>query len=97
METPDLAETRRIVLEALRGQSVRVYLFGSFARGDAVASSDIDVGVLPLVPLPAGELSAIRDAIEESLVVHPVDLVDLAAAPAALREKVMREGVLWSD
>jgi uncharacterized protein len=83
--------------DALRGHSVRVYLFGSFARGDAAVYSDIDVALLPSGPLADGALSAIRDALEESLVVRPVDLVDLSVVPDSFRERVLREGVLWSD
>ncbi len=92
----DLDEVRRIVTERLRGYPVRVYLFGSWARGGATRTSDIDVAVLPSEPLPDGLLSEIREALEESLVIYPVDLVDLSEASPRLRERVLAEGILWS-
>ena len=52
--------------------------------------------MLPLGPLPAGLLSEIREALEESLVLYPVDLVDLSDATPQFRERVLQEGVLWS-
>ena len=92
----DLAEVRRIVLEGLRGQRARVYLFGSRVRGLSGRASDIDVAVLPLEPLSPGTLSAIREALEKSRVPYCVDLVDLSDADPAFRERVLAEGVLWN-
>jgi len=42
-----LAEVRHLVLEYLRPWQVRVWLFGSRARGDASPGSDIDIALLP--------------------------------------------------
>ena len=92
----DLAEVRRIVEQGLAGRPARIYLFGSWARGQGVRTSDIDVAVLPLEPLPEGTLSHIREALDESLVVYPVDLVDLSETTPEFRQKVEREGILWS-
>ena len=66
------------------------------ARGLAGRSSDIDVAILPLDPLPPGTLSAIREALEESRVLYSVDVVDLSYADPAFRERVLKEGVLWN-
>ena len=38
-----------------------------------------------------------REALEEAPVVRRVDLVDLAEAEPAFRERVLREGVLWAE
>jgi predicted nucleotidyltransferase len=92
----DLDETRRIVLDGLRGHRAKVYLFGSWARGENRRTSDIDVAVLPSAPLPPGVLSAIREALEDSRIVYRVDLVDLSAASPEFREKALKEGVPWS-
>ena len=92
----DLQEVRRIVNAGLRGHPARVYLFGSWAKGCPSRTSDIDVAVLPLAPLPEGLLSEIRETLEDSLVVYPVDLVDLSEAPLGFRDRVLREGVLWN-
>ena len=95
--TKDLDEVRRIVLDGLHGCPVCVYLFGSRARGEGGKHSDIDVAVLPLSPLPVGTLSAVRAALEESRIPFMVDLVDLSTTDASFRERVLREGVQWSD
>ena len=92
----DLAETRRIVLDYLAGYKVRVYLFGSHAKHTAHRTSDIDVALLPELPLPAGLLSDLREALENSNILYHVDLVDLSFADTGFREKVLNQGVLWS-
>ncbi len=92
----DLDEARRIVLEGLQAHAARVWLFGSRARGTAGRGSDIDVAVLPDRPLPPGVLQDIREALENSRILYPVDLVDLTTAEAGLREAVLREGVPWT-
>ena len=81
--------------------SVRLaYLFGSWARGAARSDSDVDVAVLVddgcvatptavketiwrLVPAMAGDIRSDR-----------IDLVLLNEAPALLRHRVIRDGVL---
>ena len=93
----DLAEVKRIVLQGLGPLRARVWLFGSRALGAARRGSDIDVGVLPLEPLPAGTLTRIEEALENSLVLYPVDLVDLSSAEPALRERVERDGIPWKS
>lgn len=90
-------QVKRIVLDRLRGRPVRVYLFGSTVTGVVRSSSDIDVAVEPLAPLPPRVLADLRDALDESTVPFDVDLVDLGAAPPAFRERIRREGVPWTD
>jgi predicted nucleotidyltransferase len=93
----DLEEARRIILEGLGSDAARVWLFGSRARGDAGRASDIDVAVLPEAPLPPGLLQEIREALENSLILYPVQLVDLTTAESSLREAVLAEGVPWTN
>jgi predicted nucleotidyltransferase len=93
----DLETVREIVLEQLRGYKVRVYLFGSQATGKADRYSDIDVGVLPLDPLPDLVFFNIREALNESDVIRTVDVVNLLEAGDKLRQRVSKEGILWRE
>lgn len=73
----DLSEVRRIVLSHLGGRA-RAYLYGSCARGQAARTSDIDVGIIPLQPIDPSELSELRETLERSNVLWPVELNDLS-------------------
>lgn len=93
----DLREVRRIVRDGLRGRSAKVYLYGSWATGRNRPSSDIDVGVLSKKRVPIETWWDIKEALENSLVIPEVDLVDLSQTSPSFRRRVMREGILWND
>jgi uncharacterized protein len=92
---PDLELARQVISSHLLGRNVCVRLFGSRARGDSRTWSDIDVAVQADPALPAGVLSALREALEESSCLLHVDVVDWDDADAALRESIAREGIEW--
>lgn len=91
-----LERVKGMVLDALAGYRVRVYLFGSSAAGTARRASDVDVAVEPDEVLPPGVLARLREALEESTVPYDVDVVDLSLAGPDFRERVRREGILWT-
>lgn len=95
-EEPSLAEARRIVLKVLGQHAVRIFLYGSRARGHAGPQSDIDIAILPLSPLPAGILSELREALEESTIPYEVDIIDLSTVAKTFRDKVLSEGIAWN-
>ncbi len=96
-QAEDLEMVKEIICSGLDGFKVKVVLFGSFAKGKAGRTSDIDVAVLPLEPLPISLLSEIRDELEESNALFPVDLVDLTESDLSFKERVLKEGIIWKE
>lgn len=90
-------EAVRILQEQLGPNAVRVYVFGSVARGEARASSDMDLAIDAGAPVPETQLAVIRDALEESRIAYTIELVDLARVSPVMREHILKEGVLWTD
>lgn len=89
---------RDLVLQGLANANARVYLFGSWARGEQRRTSDIDIAIEHDGSLAADALILnIREILEESLVPYRVDVVDLTKAGSILAEKVRKEGILWKD
>jgi len=91
---------REAIIEVLRSSVeglVAVYLFGSVARGDDHPESDVDAALLASRPLDP----VVRWELQERLaaaVGRDVDLVDLRAASAVLRVRVLADAaVLWSS
>lgn len=75
------------------------YLFGSVARGDFHARSDVDVGVL-FASEPPRTLEGLGLDLEADLeraAGHRVQLVVLNRAPVDLIHRVLRDGVLLKD
>ena len=89
-------ETREAINETLRNhpEVAVAYLFGSAARGDGSALSDIDVGILwgsePECPLRAR--ARLSEDLARAASGAPVDVVCLGEAPPALVGRVVRDG-----
>ena len=90
-----LDRLRQILLIELAGSEVKVYLFGSWARGQERRSSDIDIAVDWPGGAPPDRLARLREILEESDLPYRVDVVDLAVVNGKLAENIGKEGVLW--
>lgn len=76
--------------------AIAVYLFGSVARGDAHAASDVDVGVL-YHTLPSDPLDALGADVAADLsrsLGRTVDVVVMNSAPPDLVHRILRDGVI---
>ena len=76
------------ILERLIPGLAAVYVFGSAARGDARADSDLDLAIVVDGPLAPGLREEARLAVEDGLGID-VDLVDLATASPILGRQVL--------
>jgi predicted nucleotidyltransferase len=94
---PDVSAAHALIRRSLPPEAARLWLFGSRARGDARRWSDIDIAVEPLRRLPPGLIAELRETLAESSLLLDVDLVDLSAAPPALRDAIKEEGIVWND
>jgi predicted nucleotidyltransferase len=75
---------------------VAAYLFGSRARGDATAGSDVDLAVLCVTPLDPLERWKLQERIASRLGSN-VDLVDLRSASTVMRARVLADGIVVVD
>jgi len=69
-----------------------VYLFGSMARGDADASSDVDLLLGDVSHASPVKLAEARLALEQ-LLARKVDLVVLESLPAHIRQSALDERI----
>ena len=92
-----LNQVRKILLDHLKGYRFQLFLFGSQTTQQAGRTSDIDVGILPMAPLPKGLLSEIREELEESHIPYPVDLVDLSRSNPEFLQHISQKGIRWND
>jgi predicted nucleotidyltransferase len=76
-----------------KNKEVKIYLFGSRARGENSRFSDTDIGFLSDKDL-SKDLVILRELVEESNIPYKVDMVDLSTNRELL-EIVMKEGKRW--
>ncbi len=88
-----IEDLKRFLKEYFEGCGVKVYLFGSRARGAHVEGSDIDIAILSQEDI-SDRIAVLRAILEESNLPYKVDIVDLSRAPY-LRDRVMQEGIEW--
>jgi len=91
-----IVEQARSALAPHSAGLVCAYLFGSQARGDATARSDVDIAILYRDEPPAtlDGLGLDLAALMEQAVQRPVDVVVLNRASPDLVHRVLRDGVL---
>lgn len=90
-----LERIRDFALKAMEDEKANIYLFGSWARGSARHSSDVDIAVEGMVGDISAKIAALREELEESTIPYQVDVVDMARASEVLCEEIRREGILW--
>ena len=74
---------------------VKIYLFGSRARGDNSPSSDIDIALDVGRKIDLYELSLINEEIEESTIPFTVDVIDLYNVSEDFKKNILKDGKLW--
>lgn len=93
-----LNQVRELVLRETSALDCTILLFGSRARGEHRRSSDIDIA---FCGLSEQAFTRVRDRllaeIEESIIPHHVDLVNMDNAPADFKNVAMSEVILWKQ
>ena len=90
---------KRTIIDIVRRvagrERLKVFIFGSEARGEGRFGSDIDVGLLRIDghPLSPGMLTEIKEAFDDSSLVERVDVVDFARASARFRSTAAQQVV----
>lgn len=93
-----LNQMRELVLSETSSLDCTILLFGSRARGVHRRSSDIDIA---FSGLSEQVFTRVRDRLlaemEESIIPHHVDLVNMDSAPSHFRDVAMKEVIVWKQ
>ncbi len=91
LKTPE--DLRRLIKTLFGGKKVKVYLFGSRAKGKHSEFSDFDLAFLSEEDI-SKELTLLRYVLEESNFPYKVDIVELKKVDY-LKDTVLKEGKRW--
>lgn len=93
-----LDQMRDLVLKVTSKVDCTIFLFGSRALGVHRRSSDIDIGFSGLTEtLFAKVRDQLLSELEESVIPHHVDLVNIDSATIAFREVAMEKVIVWKQ
>lgn len=98
MQTIDEKTKHKIiaVISALM-PDVKIYLFGSRARGTNSPSADIDIALDGGKKLPREDVDEIKTMFQNSNMPYSIDIVDLYWMTDLIRNEIMREKVVWKQ
>ncbi|HLB94117.1 MAG TPA: nucleotidyltransferase domain-containing protein [Candidatus Babeliales bacterium] len=77
--------------------NVKIYLFGSRARGTNREASDIDLALDLGREMTLRELSLARNVLGELYIPQKIDVVDLNSVSQDLKNTILSEGILWQS
>lgn len=75
----------------------KIYLFGSRARGDYNERSDIDIAIDAGAPISMAKKGQILSMIDALNIPQKTDIVDFNRIPQALKNNILKEGLLWKS
>lgn len=84
------------VLEALF-PSVKIYLFGSRAKGTNRPASDIDLAIDIGRQLTFLELARAKEVLQGLYIPEKIDVVDMHAIAQEFKETILKEGIVWKS
>ena len=76
----DVEEIKKQVIEIIRrrlGDKVKIYLYGSWAKGDAEETSDLDIGILGERKVEETVFYQIKREVDIIPTLRKIDVVDL--------------------
>jgi predicted nucleotidyltransferase len=77
--------------------NVKVYLFGSRAQGTNRPTSDIDIALDAGHKLSFLEIAQARNVLDTLYIPEKIDVVDIRSVPEDMKNKILKEGVLWKN
>jgi len=91
-----LKDLRKFLKEFFKNYKVKIYLYGSRAKGNYKPWSDVDLAIECEKSL-FREIVLLKYLLEESLLPYKVDLVELKKVNPKFKENILKEGILWVD
>ena len=77
------------IIRRYQGGEYKIFLFGSWAKGTAVDTSDMDIALLGPQEIDRDTMIAIKQEIEKIPTLRGIDIVDLQAASVDFRNNVL--------
>lgn len=74
----------------------KVFIFGSWAKGNAQSASDIDVGILGKEKVPWSLMARILDKTEDVRTLRSIDIIDLNAVDDSFKNNVLKHAKVLS-
>lgn len=96
MEPKAIVQTIVSIIHNHLPSEYKSILFGSFARGDALKTSDIDIGIIGKQKVPWEIMVKIKQEIDDIPTLRSIEIVDLNTVDDVFKNKALAEGKVLS-
>jgi len=76
---------------------VKIYLFGSRARGTNGPRADIDIALDGGKRLEIEDVDEIKSMFRESNIIYHIDVLDFHQVTDAMRESIIKDRIIWKS
>lgn len=96
-ENKYILKLKKVIIDFLKNDNVKIVLFGSRARGDNYISSDVDIGIIPYGKFDGKKLILLKENLENLNIPYKVEIVDFSGVSESFRKESLKEVVVWKD
>ncbi len=97
MENKYLAQLKNLVLDELKSQNIKIFMFGSRARGDNYIGSDVDIGLIPKGKMDSNKISLLKEKIDNSNIPYKVEIVNFNDVSEDFKSEALKDIEIWKD
>lgn len=90
MNKDDLIKKVLTIIRKHLSDDYHIVLFGSWAKDDALETSDIDIGIVGETEAPWNIMVKIRQEVDDIRTLRKIDVVDLNAVDDRFKNNVLR-------
>lgn len=90
MEKEDIIKEVASIISKHLASNYKILLFGSWAKGDALETSDIDIAILGEKKVPWDLMVKIRQEIDNLPTLRKIDVVDLNSVEDRFKNSVLQ-------
>lgn len=96
-ENKYILKLKKVIIDFLKNDNVKIVLFGSRARRDNYISSDVDIGIIPYGKFDGKKITLLKENVENLNIPYKVEIVDFSGVSESFRKESLKEVVVWKD
>lgn len=97
MSNAYLDQLKEMVLEALKNEKVKIFIFGSRARKDNYTASDVDIGYIPYDKFDDKKITMLKYKLENSNIPYKVEIVNFNQVSEEFKQEALKDIIIWKD
>jgi len=88
---------KKVIIDFFKYDKVKIFLFGSRARGDDYIFSDIDIGIIPYEKFDGKKITLLKEKIENLNIPYKVEIVNFMEVSKEFKQEALKRIVIWKD